>query len=437
MNDAPDKEHPQPTARREALFRWLMIAVFGGAVLVYFVAHVFETPLQADNFTNSYSKSPGGHAALVELLTGEGRDVTRQSGRIELPEGDNYSGDTLVMLEPGPEHVEYYGEEFRDTFEHAMARESSVVISLPKRSYDRANPQPEDSEEVVLYEALYSEFEVTRVLERTGMSQWFAVERIGPTTVTWQPGYADPIKFRNDTPTQVLVPRRDEEWLPSQIEILARAEDGQPVIVRHRPENDSERGGIILISDPDFLTNRYIDGDGAARVIVEMFKLTPPAGTLIVNEDVHGFSTDATLEYLAFTPPGLWITLSVILLLLLFGWRQATVLRPQDAEPQDRRARKYAIEGLARMMERARDHHTAYRRVIKRARLVLGAGHSQVLDAGGGTGVMRKGKTGKIQKLPGGTDEERLVNAARRIAHQVRTGETEHSDWTFDDQGQT
>ena len=49
----------------------------------------------------------------------------------------------------------------------------------------------------------------------------------------------------------------------------------------------------------------------------------------------------------------------------------------------------------------------------------------------GGTRAIRKGKTGRITRIQGGDDLERLINAARKVAHQKRTGEADHSDWDF------
>jgi hypothetical protein len=49
-----------------------------------------------------------------------------------------------------------------------------------------------------------------------------------------------------------------------------------------------------------------------------------------------------------------------------------------------------------------------------------------------GTSAVQKGKTGKLTRPPTGGSEEQLIHAARKVAHQKRTGETEHSDWSFE-----
>jgi hypothetical protein len=278
----------------------------------------------------------------------------------------------------------------------------------------------------VLWEDVHPVGEVQSVLERTGFDQWLRIDRVSGKgrKLQWQDGTGETLLTG---PVQVF---RVNGQLPLTFEVLARAESGEPVVVRYRAKEYVGEGGVLLVSDPDIFTNRFIQTPGAATMALRVFGETPRNGTILVDEDLHGFSTDASLEYLAATPPGLWVTLSVMVLLAVFGWRQVTVLRPQSAEPQDRRARKFSIEGLARMMERAGDHDKAYRRVMWRSRLVLGTGGAQVHGAGkSGTRTVKKGKTGRVTRVEGANSEERLINAAAKVAHQKRTGETEHSDW--------
>ena len=422
------KFHKDP-ARREEQFRLLMVGVFSvmfiGVLLVYFVLAIFDVPLKPDNFTNSYSTSPAGHSALVELLRQNVREVRTTSGALRAPDDNGDETETLVLLEPRAAFVAKYNEEFVDMFSSARQEHSSVVIALPKRVYQKANKQAENGD-IILWEDVVDEPTSQDVLASTGFDDWFDVDRIkGPVDISW---YDSSASVTVEDPVQVFRP--NATWA-DELEVLAETGDGDPVVVRWLTDKWRDRGGVILVSDPDFFTNRFISNPGAGEFCVKLFDETPRRGAIAIDEDMHGFSTDASVEYLAATPPGLWVTLSAMALLLIFGWRQATVLRPQEAEPQDRQARKYAIEGLARMMERTRDHHSAYRRILRRSRFVLGTGAAQVQGAGmtPGTHAVQKGKTGKITRIQGGTDEERLVAAAKKVAHQKRTGETEHGDF--------
>ncbi|MCB9935338.1 MAG: hypothetical protein H6840_06570 [Planctomycetes bacterium] len=428
MSEAPK---PRDEARQETLMRVIMIGVFGGVTLLYLLSAVFETPLEADNFTNSHSTSPGGHSALLALLRENGRQVRNNEVSLQPPQYEGRNTDTLVLLEPGPDYVRHFDTEFRNLFSSAMERETSVLVVLPKRHY-RVLDAPQDGD-LVLEEELHSLGEVQDILQRSGFDRWLNVTRVEAPAIRvewWGEGGASELSVELEEVAQVFRAPRD---LPDSFEVLAATVHGDPVAMRYRGEKYGSEGGVLLFSDPDIFTNRFIAQPGRAELVMRFFELTPRNGTLLVDEDLHGFSTDASLEYLAVTPPGLWLTLSVVVLLAIFGWRQATVLRPRSAEPQDRQARKFAIEGLARMMERAQDHHSAYKRVLKRSRLVLGAGGAQVQGAGmaGGTRAIRKGKTGRITRIQGGDDLERLINAARKVAHQKRTGEADHSDWDF------
>jgi hypothetical protein len=414
-------------AIKEERNRLIIIGVFTtcfvGVLLVWLVLAVLDEPLQPDNFTNSFSTSPGGHSALVELLRDSGREVRAGGGGLRAPDDAANSTDTLALLEPRRRFVEKYSEEFESLFSTARQQHSSVVLALPKRTYRKADPQPHDGE-LVLWEGEVELADVNETMARAGFDNWYTVRRrTGKQLVEWGGGWP---RVELDEPVQVF------ETLsapPGEIEVLAALEDGSPVVVRWRTDSWRDRGGVILVSDPDFLTNRFISRPGGGEFCVALFDLTPTGGTILIDEDLHGFSSDASIEYLALTPPGLWVLLCGLLVLGLFGWRQATVLRPRETEPQDRQERKYVIEGLARMMERAADHHTACRRIIRRSRFVLGSGGAQVQGAGMTAGTVQKGRTGRITRIQGGNEEERLVGAARKVAHQKRTGETEHGAW--------
>lgn len=435
---AEGKLAPAAQTRRETIVRVTLMGIIGSIAVIYFVVSMFRPPLEADNFTNSYSTSPGGHSALVELLRENKREVRPVNNALRPPTDANDETDTLTLLEPGPSYVEHFNAEFQELFALSREEHTSVILVLPKRHYVPGEADEDDPDaqpgEVILWEESVSLAEVNTEWQLTGFDRWLSVSRAtAGTSLHW-------VGDSSDTSVEVDEPVQHFNWvagsrnLPKEFEVLAETAEGDPIIVRYMKTNWRQGGGVLLVADGDIFTNRFITRPGAATMVMKLFETTPRRGVILIDEDLHGYSTDSSLEYLAATPPGLWVTLSVFLLLGLFGWRQATVLRPLSAEPQDRQARKYSIDGLARMMERARDHHTAYRRIVKRSRLVLGSGGAKVQGAGmaADTAVIQKGKTGRITRIEGASSEERLINAARKIAHQARTGETEHGDWSVD-----
>jgi len=115
--------------------------------------------------------------------------------------------------------------------------------------------------------------------------------------------------------------------------------------------------------------------------------------------------------------------LSAILLLALFGWREATVVRPAAALGDDRQARIYAVDGIARMMLRAGDHLAALRALLKRSRLVLGGGPTTILAQGGGRTPPAPAESARVARIPGDSTEEKLVFAAADVAEKMRAQE--------------
>lgn len=411
------------------MFRVVMVGAFIVTTVVWLVVGIFDAPLVPDNFTNSHSGSPGGHHAFVELLKENDRTVRREAARLELPEYDSYSGATLMILEPRPEFVAEYPGELENLLKDARNRPSSVVLALPKRAY---YPEYEDENgDLVLTEVIFPSDFIDELMRQSGFDRWFKVghdRRDMVSTYSIPTDTSRQITTQIHHPVQVLRPLRGGlSDLPANVQVIAKTDRDDVIAVRLRSENDYGRGGLVLVSDPDMFTNRFLNEPGMADLSMTVLRDTPPKGEIVIDEALHGFGADSSLEYLAATPPGLWVTLSVILVMLLFGWRQATVLRPIDAEVQDRAERRYAIEGLARMMERTRAHDDAARRIVRRSWLVLGQGAAQVQGAGKATTAIRKGRTGRIVKMSGESSEEKLVNIARRVAMQKRTGETEHS----------
>ncbi|MBK8207756.1 MAG: DUF4350 domain-containing protein [Planctomycetes bacterium] len=425
MSEPARKVNP---VHRETIFRVVMVGAFVVTTVFWLVVGIFDVPLVPDNFTNSHSGSPGGHHAFVELLKENGRTVRREAARLELPEYNSYSGATLMILEPRPEFVDEYPGELENLLKDARNRPTSVVLALPKRAY---YPEYEDENgDLVLTEVIFPPDFIDDLMRQSGFDRWFKVGHDRRDKVPVVTAYSDrhsQVSAEIHHPVQVLRPLRDVSDLPANVQVIASTDRGDVIAVRLRGENDGANGGLVLVSDPDMFTNRFLGKLGMSDLAMAMLRHAPPKGEIVIDEALHGFGADSSLAYLAATPPGLWVTLSVILLMLLFGWRQATVLRPIDAEVQDRAERRYAIEGLARMMERTGAHDEAARRIVRRSWLVLGQGAAQVQGAGRVTTAIRKGRTGRIVKMSGESSEEKLVNIARRVARQKRTGETEHS----------
>ncbi len=410
-------------ARRETIFRVSVIGLFIAITLVWLIAGVIQVPLTPDNFTNSYSASPGGHKAFIELMRENGRQVRVDVGKLNLPAYSLNDGATRMLLEPRGQYMAEYEAEVEGLLHDAQRVHSSVVLVLPKRVF-RVDHIADD-DKLVLREEIYRPSDQRDLLAMSGFDQWFRVanDQRGSVDVLGEgPVSRRQVECTISEPVQVLRPLRALNDLPDNVEVLARTDRNDVIAVRLRVDRNEHRGGFILVSDPDMFSNAWLGRDGMADMAMLMLDAAPPRGEIIIDELLHGFGQDASLEYLAATPPGLWVSLSVLLLLGVFAWRQGTVLRPVAAEAQDRAARRYAIEGLGRMLERNGAHMEAAQRIIKRSVLVLGDSGVTVQEAGKGTSVLRPGE-GRV-RLEGETSAERLVNIARRVSERKRAGET-------------
>lgn len=417
------KNRPDALAlsRREAVFRYVVMGVVAAITIGWMLRGVLDLPAVPDNYTNGYSHSPGGHSALVDLLQKNGRDVRVKAESLKLPKLDGGRGDTLVVLEPRPEHIEDYEEDLARVFDEARARPCSLVFAFPKRYYEY--DVTEEGKEVII-EDEYRRGAIQKTLDATGLDEMLDIVRTPGAAVIRPPESTGvETEFEIQGPVQTFLWKSRPELSGGKwtSETLLETADGSPVAIRLRLPEQYGMGGVVLISDPDLCSNRYIGGKGGGTLALSLFAQTAD-GALIFEETLHGYSTDADLEYLAMTPPGLWLTLSVFLLLLLFGWREATVVRPAQAEDKDRQARLYAVDGIARMMLRARDHHAAYRSLMRRSTLVLGQDPVSVKAEGvrGGDTAMLRGNTGRIRHAAGADDEERLLNAAAVLAEKMR-----------------
>lgn len=410
--------------RRETIFRWSIIGVLLGGTLVWMLISLFSEPAKPDNFTNSHSYSPGGHRALVELLQRNNREVSRGSTSLKAPRQEGFQGDTLVLLEPIPEYVRESEEAVKLLFADATRQPTSVIMVCPKRWYEYAEPDNTAPDDVLsVREFLHPTSAAEVVLRTAGYRRNLALVRVKAQSIhTFGPRgeVAHRTRCQLDGPVQVFSVRPEGR---NAYDVLAETESGHPVALLVRGTDTNNRGGVVLVSDPDVFTNRYIARTGAAEFVMELFGRTPH-GEIIIDEQLHGFTTDASVEYLAATPPGLYVTLSLVLVLLVFAWRQSTVVRPSRLEAPDRTDRMYAIEGVARMMMRTRDHRGATTRITRRSSLVLGQGAAQVGGPGGTTAV-RTRSTGRIS-LQGENELENLMIAARKVAHLKRTGGAEH-----------
>ncbi len=359
---------------RENAFRWVLISAFVLALGYVLVRGVLEQPRVPDNFTNSYSTSPAGHTALVQLLGERSYKVERRVTPLNRlgPEFYTTGGSCLLLLEPDPAEARGNASEFAGLLADAW-RAPNIVLALPKRIYVRDWQKSGDG--VGMVEDEYSLAEVNDLLSTCGLTDQISVARTrGPALLSADRKFETKL-HDEDIQHFVFANRRTE----AMFDVLVSTDTGEPVVISAR--RNMSNTAAVLISDPDFISNRFIGQGSAASLALATFAATR-CSALKLDESMHGLATHASLEYLAATPPGLWVTLSIFLAMFLFGWRESTVLRPAVADTETRRSRGVVIEGVARMMRRARDYTAASTVLLRRAHAHLGGGPVQVHASG-------------------------------------------------------
>lgn len=372
---------------RESSLRFLLLGVVGALSLIWLLTAVLESPSKPDNFTNSYSGSPGGHLALHTLIDESGRDVQRTSKRLTLPTYDGWSDSgTLAILEPRVEHIAEFDDELPDLIKDWEEDGGNLLIVMPKRFYYQSDQESEDGSRL-LVEHWIPISDVNDVIEFSRVDDRLGVKRTDTKRQTLNAfppsdmrvdGYGNRPSLAEYTmgDEYEAKPWRSVKWktalqyffmvndeIDAHYTVLWRTSLGQPVAIER--EHDMGQGRMILVSDPDLFTNRYLGRDGAGDSVMLIFDRFSRSGPVTFDEALHGFYAEPSLEYTATRPPWLWITLAALLVLGVIGWRQATVVRPIPDREHDRRSRTYAIEGLARFMYRARGHHAAGRKLLR------------------------------------------------------------------------
>ncbi|MCF6227690.1 MAG: DUF4350 domain-containing protein, partial [Planctomycetes bacterium] len=415
--------------QKDTVFRVVVFGIIVLAMFVYLIAGAIQTPTTPETYSNSYSTSPGGHSALAELLDKNGYKVKQSVAPLPgLSAGaDNdwllSNPDTIALIEPNLSISEDFQHEFVELMEMVRTEDTRVLLALPKRGYELKRL---DDNTIILEEYFHSLDEADDLFQETPLARFAVIKRDGDDQTLDAPEF----EFGQDVKTKVKFPRQyfeltvdpEDPMFVDHVEILLTNEKGKPVAMRYRRRVHDDDYGLIVLADPDILTNRYIKSEGAADLSLLLFQTLNESGNIHIDESSHGFASDASIEYLALTPPGLWVTLALFLTLLVWAWRQSTVMRPANAITPSRGQRKYAIEALGRMMLRARDHGSALIQFRRRGKLVLSSDRTSVRQAGMGEGSAVETDTSTYQHYVSGNTEQSLIDAANEISQQLRTG---------------
>lgn len=417
--------------KKDSLFR---MALFGVAVVgmaVYLISGALTPPQVPDEHTNSYSTSPGGHSALIEILRNNNREVNISIDPLpDINSGMTWGKSTIALLEPSLRKSKEFSVEFEEMMKLARKEDVRIILALPKRRYESKQV---DGKILELEESYHGFVVVDALFQMTPVADYATLHRDDEGQKLGRFDF-ETKSFETEIkkPCQYFKLHEEDNY---NIEVLLLNEDGNPVALRYHPQGVESytTGGLIVLADPDIISNRFIDQDGAADLDLFLFERLNQSGDIYVDESSHGFASDANIPYLALTTPGLWVTLAIMMALCVWAWRQSTVLRTLEFEAPSRGNRKFAIEALGRMMLRARDHGMALFQLRKRGKMVLSGSRTSVRRAGmAGNAPDNNTETREIDRRAGQSSEQALIDAANHVSRQLLTGEREHN--TSEDQ---
>jgi hypothetical protein len=244
---------------------------------------------------NSFSTSAVGHMAFTELLERRGYSVVR-SRADSLAKA---SGGAILRLEPNVNEL----EQVLAAEDGASFGRGRVMLVLPKR-FGLVDPFERDRARRV---GLLSTRAAQEIVAVMGLRATVSRPESDPTwrenAFGTEPTLSDPQLLQLD-PDDGLDPLVSG---PAGTLIAAGFVNGQL---------------LMVISDPDILSNHGIDdGDNAALAVAALEHILAPGSVVVVDETVHGFEIEKDFWRLAFSPPYVGIALAGAVLLGVMVWR--------------------------------------------------------------------------------------------------------------------
>lgn len=268
------------------------------------------------------SKGLTGYAGLARLLEAEGYDVTRSRSPSDLE-----TAGLLVLTPPPATDPEELGA--------LLAQRETIgptLVILPK--WDTAGPPP------MLPEAARERFKRGWVLLGEALPlEWpsklpapYAFDHVSETLPEDEAPRWEGLGLAGSLPTRTIL-HTDTNALH---EPLIADAAGRWLAFRVLASAGSEGYGTVFLADPD-LANNYAMADparaAAAVALVEAAADDGEIAAVTFDMTLHGFGASENLLTLAFRPPFLAATLSLLVALLIVGWRAFQRFGPPAAAP--------------------------------------------------------------------------------------------------------
>ena len=384
---------------------WLVL-VGGAAFCAFLFLLVVDDPAKRDvTSTSSYSRSAIGHAAFVALLRDIGYPVAVNRDRRAARMADD---DLLLVLEPDLGHYSV------DDLRRLIHDKRRVLLALPKwrartgqapRGWIGAAELVPTSEAAKVASATIRRPEVNRPESEDAWSIRFLASG---------------------------APQLDSPQLLTGTPLTPLAANAEGVLAGEIHHFGEVLSRIVLLADPDVIANHGLHrGDNAALAVALVDRLMDgSAGTIHVDETLHGFAISPTLPRLMFVPPFLAATLLALAAVAIAIWR-ATVRFGSpfgdEAEPVHRSGHATLLQNAGRLLASANHGaHIARRYVaasVEEAARALHLRQTRGSSRPGGTGRANDDLRGMLAaiaqrrgvraRLPDDESERPLTQARR------------------------
>ncbi len=333
--------------------------------------------------TSSYGVGRSGYRLGFEVLGELGYETVRFiHGAEVLPSGGDAVGGTLWLLEPGPSVLDEGPAGMAGVAEWVAQGHTLVLAFGPERSglgtrilhdiqrrreaeEEATGETPPSADVSGDEEALRPTGDAAEALFALGLHDIVVTGARAELDV----GFDDPIDVTSRIEdVAYLRGVRDAPVLAGDGlaagEALVSSRDG--VLVWRGAVG---RGEVFLVSEARLLNNWAVAGADNAILLAALARMSHRGGPVLYEEFSHGYASVASLTELLLTPPALFVTLQVALLLLaVVLWRARRFGPALPAPAASRRSRVEHVTALAHLHQRGGHHLGAAQRL--RAHLV-------------------------------------------------------------------
>ncbi len=306
-----------------------------------------ETP----NRASVMSRSVIGHRAVVELLE-------RNEFRIFVNRKTNprpEEGEGLVVFAPSPPSER---PEEQPSWRRLSEQFSPELIVLPKW---QGIEHPERADWFYITQRYENEV-IEKLLPKD--TDWSVDVRSSSGGDEDAAGTTHEVRSANGRRIPVRSQGLQVIDASDQAEVLWRV-DGVPVVLR---EPGSDR---IWVSDPDLLSNMFLDQEQNAAFALALFQEVFPERRFLVDELHHGYGIEGGVLELLFTFPGVVLTISAVFLMVCFYWSLYCSWSGQEGNRTGNRRRREQAEAMGRLTHAHGNHPYAARQYLSNMKSLI------------------------------------------------------------------